>query len=104
MQDVISHLASTKRPRLLVRAARIGAGDYRREVHLARLLGGAEMEARAALDGLISLEGPMERARRRGAADYSAARHVEVLAAIIGETRLARAAEARRASALPKAV
>ena len=31
MQDILSLLSSLRRPRLLIRAARIGADDYRRE-------------------------------------------------------------------------
>ena len=39
MQDILSMLSAIHRPRLLMRAARFGAEDYRREVHLPRLLG-----------------------------------------------------------------
>ena len=39
MQDILSLLSSLRRPRLLIRAARIGADDYRREHHLWRILG-----------------------------------------------------------------
>ena len=39
MQDILSMLHAIHRPRLLMRAARIGAEDYRRGVHLPRLLG-----------------------------------------------------------------
>ncbi|MEL7088895.1 MAG: DUF6477 family protein, partial [Planctomycetota bacterium] len=39
MQDVLTMLQCLHRPRLLMRAARIGAEDYRRAAHLPRLLG-----------------------------------------------------------------
>ena len=39
MQDVLTILQQLQRPRLLMRAARIGAMDYRRSAQLPRLLG-----------------------------------------------------------------
>ena len=39
MQDIHSLLANLHRPRLLMRAARIGAQEYRRTGHLPRILG-----------------------------------------------------------------
>ena len=92
MQDILSLLASLRRPRLLIRAARIGADDYRREAHLARILGYAALpRSGAALMRLVDLEADLALRRRAEDTAYSIARHVEVLAAIMGEARLLRA-------------
>ena len=39
MQDLLTMLNTLHRPRLMMRAAQIGAQDYRRATHLPRLLG-----------------------------------------------------------------
>ena len=39
MNDLLMKLDTLKRPRLLIRAARIGMAEYRRDVHLRRHLG-----------------------------------------------------------------
>lgn len=39
MQDIFSMLSALHRPQLMMRAARIGAENYRRSSHLPRLLG-----------------------------------------------------------------
>ncbi|MCA0940820.1 DUF6477 family protein [Salipiger pacificus] len=89
MQDLQSLLGALRRPRLLVRAARYGAADYQRAAHLPRLLGAPCPERHgAALLRLMEMEDGLDSSRRARAASYSAARHVEVLAAIIGEARL----------------
>lgn len=95
MQDLQTLLGALRRPRLLVRAARHGAADYRREAHLLRLLG-APFPARqgAVILQLMDLEAALDAGRRGRVASYSVARHIEVLAALIGEARtLAAAAE-----------
>ena len=38
MLDINTRLANLKRPKLLARAVRFGIDDYRRDVHLKRLL------------------------------------------------------------------
>lgn len=38
MRDLLGMISALKRPGLLVRTAKIGADDYRREVHLNRIL------------------------------------------------------------------
>ena len=55
MKDIHSLLASMHRPRLLMRAARIGAQDYRRETLLPRLLGYGVLPRHA--DALMRLIG-----------------------------------------------
>ena len=84
-----------RRPRLLIRAARAGSEDYRRESHLPRLLGyGALPRPGAALMRLMEMEREQDDARRAEGASYSIARHVDLLVAMMGEARLLRDASA----------
>ncbi|MFK7743974.1 MAG: DUF6477 family protein [Roseobacter sp.] len=94
MQDILSMLNALRRPRLLMRAARIGADDYRRSTHLARLLGyGVLPRHGAALMKLMDIESDLNAQRVSGNTSYSLIRHVDVLIAIIGEARVLRAAQ-----------
>ena len=96
MHDLTSLLHSLHRPRLLIRAARIAAEEYRRDRHLARVLGGAPPKRRgAALLQLLETEGLMNERRKARDGAYSVARHVETLAAVIGEARLMAQADNR---------
>ena len=96
MQDILSMLHAIHRPRLLMRAARIGAEDYRRGVHLPRLLGyGVLPRHGAALIKLMELEAALETQRTEADAGYSLLRHVDVLIAIVAETRVLRAAQSQ---------
>ncbi|MBL3568750.1 hypothetical protein DSD19_04210 [Rhodovulum sp. BSW8] len=82
-------LATLRRPRLLVRAARFGLGDYRRERDLARLMQGRLPDnAQTVLAWLIDQEQRMEAIRQSGDAGYSTARHIELLIALMAEARL----------------
>lgn len=91
MQDIHSRIAGLRRPRLLVRAARFGVDGYDRAQRLPRLLerdvapGTGE-----ALVLLLELEEEHDLLRRTGRADYSAPRHVDVLIAIMAESRALR--------------
>jgi hypothetical protein len=92
MQDLLTQLASLRRPRLLVRAARIGSDSYRRETRLPRMLGyGLLPRSGPALLRLMALEAAMNDRRENGDAGYSVADHVELLTAVMGEARLLRA-------------
>ncbi|GAW33897.1 hypothetical protein RA2_00942 [Roseovarius sp. A-2] len=94
MQDILSNLDALRRPPLLIRAARIGVGDYKRAVHLPPHLGHAAAPRPAeALARLMEIEAGLERDRTERATGYRAARHVEVLIAILGEARLLRAGQ-----------
>ncbi len=89
MSTTLNALSHLRRPRLLIRAARFGAEDYRRAPHLARLLGpGTPGPGHDALSQLISLEAEQEELRQAGSANYGVARHVEILSAMMGEARL----------------
>ena len=92
MMDLLSFLTKLHRPRLLVRAARYGITDYKRDVHLTRILGTSRLPRSAvALTDLINLEMDADELRRQKAATYSPARHVELLIAMMGEAQLLRA-------------
>ena len=89
MIDLVRHLSTLRRPRLLVRAARIGVGDYQRERDLCRLMKSACLPSpERAVSSLISEEDALEEDRKRGDANYSPMRHVEVLIALMAESRL----------------
>lgn len=93
MTTDLKSLAHLRRPRLLIRAARIGAAEYRRDVHLRRHLGyGRLPSSRAALGALAEMEAALDVQRREARATYSAARHVDVLIAMMGEARILRSA------------
>ncbi|WP_375571055.1 DUF6477 family protein [Seohaeicola saemankumensis] len=92
MNDILHRLDALRRPRLLIRTARIGAEDYRRDIHLPRLLGHGGLQRNApALERLMDIEAGLDQSRRDGEAGYSTIRHVEVMIAMMGEARLLRA-------------
>lgn len=97
MQDLLTQLSHLRRPRLLIRAARIASQDYRRATRLPRLLGyGTSLKTGPALIKLMSLESAMNDKRESGDASYSIAAHVDLLTAIMGESQLLKAQSADR--------
>ncbi|NIZ15338.1 DUF6477 family protein [Phaeobacter sp. HF9A] len=89
MQDLATRLTSLSRPRLLARAARIGADDYSRGRDLKRILGSVLPNRPAAiLMRLLDLEAEQDHARRRHDAGYPLPRHVAILIALAAESRL----------------
>lgn len=89
MNDFRTMLANLRRPRLLVRAARHGLQDYRRDRDLRRLIAPAPgVTPDVALAHLLDEEARVENTRRAGDASYSIARHVELLIAMMAESRL----------------
>ncbi|MFD3189137.1 DUF6477 family protein [Sedimentitalea sp. HM32M-2] len=95
MQDLMSMLNSLRRPQLLIRAARYGAQEYRRDRHLQRLLGyGTLPRPAAAIMRLMEIERTLDDQRREDDAGYSLPRHVDVLIAMMGEAQLMRASQA----------
>jgi hypothetical protein len=92
MDDILIRLDMLRRPHLLICAARIGAEEYRRDIHLPRLLGRGALPRHApALARLMEMEGALDDSRRLGDASYSSMAHVEVMIAVIGEARILRA-------------
>lgn len=92
MKDILSMLNDLKRPRLLIRAAKLGVDEYRRETHLPRHLGYASLpRSGQAVMRLMEIEAVMNEMRSTGNASYSLVKHVDVLIAMMGEARLLRA-------------
>jgi len=92
MQDILTTLNSLRRPRLLIRAARLGEINYRRETDLRRHLGYGRLPRNGeALMALMDIESEMNTLRVMRDASYSATRHVDVMIALMGEARLYRA-------------
>jgi len=89
MSDLMHIFKQLRRPRILIRAARIAGASYQREKDLKRVLKSTRLPApdRGMAD-LLAVEAEIEDTRRTGAATYSITRHVEVLAALIVEARL----------------
>ena len=92
MLDLHTRIATLKRPTLLARAARFGVDDYRRTIHLRRILQTDALPRHGqAIMQLLDIEVAMNELRIDHAASYRPARHVEVLIAIMGEAHLMRA-------------
>ncbi len=87
MTDFQVLIANLRRPRLLIRAARFGLADYRRDRDLRRLLGQISTPDHD-VERLMSEEERLEEDRRAGEASYSVTRHIEILIALISDTRL----------------
>ncbi len=87
MTDFRALLNELRRPRLLIRAARLGLDDYRRERDLKRLVPNP-LTANRTVPHLLAVEEQLEETRRAGDAAYSVARHVDVLIALMAEVRL----------------
>lgn len=89
MTDFHALLSNLRRPRLLIRAARYGISDYRRDRDLRRLIDTTTMPSPdRALPRLLSEEERLEHTRQTGEASYSLTRHIEVLIAVMAEARL----------------
>lgn len=89
MTDPTTFLASLRRPKLLIRAARFGLADYDRTRDLGRLLHlPVAPSPHVAVGRLIEAEALLEESRKTGGAGYRPTRHVEVLIALIAEALL----------------
>jgi Family of unknown function (DUF6477) len=89
MTDLASILHALRRPKILIRAARAGVTDYRRERDLKRLLRQSRAAApTVAIGSLLDEERRLEGNRTSGEATYNLQRHVAVLTAILAEARL----------------
>lgn len=85
--DTLRPQRGTRRPRLLIAAARHGMEDYRRNRDLPRLIGPG-IAAAEVIDRLTELEERLEDSRRAGDPGWSCLRHVEVLIALLAERAL----------------
>ncbi|MGZ9812403.1 DUF6477 family protein [Pseudoroseicyclus sp. H15] len=93
MQDVLGRIGQLQRPRLLVRAARAGVEEYRRDHMLPRLLHCiAPPRSGEAVMALLDIEAEENARRLAGTADYAIPHHIELLIALMGEARHLRAA------------
>lgn len=89
MNDTTNRISALRRPRLLIRAARVGLSEYRRERDLCRLMATSHVPSpENAVECLLNEEEALERTRRDGETGYSVLRHVEVLIALMAEARL----------------
>ncbi|MGC1488739.1 MAG: DUF6477 family protein [Albidovulum sp.] len=89
MTDLLSLVSELRRPRLLIRAARAGLGDYNRGRDLKRLIRTQSAPSPdRAVTALLAEEERLEETRRTGDAGYSLTRHIEILIAMIAESRL----------------
>lgn len=92
--SILDTIHRTRRPRLLLRAARFGLGEYDRQRDLKRVLRlpAAPRVSPATVRTLMEMEREFEEQRTRppqAAGDtWRAARHVEVLICLIAESRL----------------
>jgi hypothetical protein len=88
MTDLATVLDALRRPKILIRAARAGVADYRRDRDLKRLLRlGRNAAPSHALGSLLDEERRLETIRAAGDATYSIQRHVAILTAILAEAR-----------------
>lgn len=78
---------TSRRPRLLIAAARHGMDDYRSNRDLPRLLGPAH-RCEEVVMRLEAMEGSLEQARLAGDPAWSCLRHVEVMIALMSERAL----------------
>jgi len=100
MEDILSIVSRLKRPTLLVRTARHGIEEYNRIVHLRRLLKTERPPSpgRAILQ-LLEIEAVVNEQRLDQRAEYSVARHVDLLIALMSEARILKASNAAKARA-----
>lgn len=87
MCEFHQRMAALRRPALLIRAARFGVQDYRRERDLKRLLGALPGPG-PALARLMAEEATLEEERCLGEAGYDLRHHLDLLIAMMGEARL----------------
>lgn len=89
MTDLKTALNALRRPRLLIRAARFGLTDYNRDRDLRRLIRSDKTPSPVtALGWLMEEEARIEESRKTEIAGYSPGRHIDVLVAIMAESRL----------------
>ncbi|GLQ34464.1 hypothetical protein GCM10007939_07470 [Amylibacter marinus] len=81
-------LRNIHRPRILIKAAQIGALQYKRETNLRQILRCVTLPKHTtAVERLAAQENALEEARKTGEASYSITRHISILAALLAEIR-----------------
>lgn len=89
MAEISTQLSNLRRPRLLVSAARHGLSDYRRSRDLRRIAGHSlSTSPRAVVAQLLDQEEQIEQTRLARDGTYSANKHVELLVALMAESRV----------------
>jgi hypothetical protein len=95
MPDLIEEVRSLRRPKLLIRAAHCGLGDYSRTRDLARLTRlGRIFSPEQAVRRLLAEETETDARRRSDDTGYSIRHHIALLVALISEARLLRGKDA----------
>lgn len=88
MLDIQSLVTQLRRPRLLVRAARFGIDEFRRDRDLPRLLKCEKTpKSGDAIMQLMDVEADLNNQMRQNVPGYTVARHIDVLTAIMSEAR-----------------
>ena len=86
MRNIEQRLNTLKRPKLMLEAARNGTARYDPKRHLPVLLGGSYHKSKTGqLDCLLDTEEIYNRLRKEKRAEYSPARHICYLIAILAE-------------------
>ncbi|MBZ0129530.1 MAG: DUF6477 family protein [Rhodobacteraceae bacterium] len=89
MSSLLHIINRLRRPKVLIRAARIGATEFRRERDLKRVLKTQSLpQPETGLPRLLAMEEELETTRRTEIAAYNVTRHVEVLTALLAEAQL----------------
>jgi hypothetical protein len=97
MEDVLTQISRLKRPTLLVRTARHGIDGYNRVIHLRRLLKADITPGPGqAIFKLMELEAMLDLQRTTKREEYSVAKHVELIVALMCEARILKASKASR--------
>jgi len=101
MEDALTQISRLKRPTLLVRTARHGMEDYSRVIHLRRMLKTHLLPGPAqAIMKLMEIEGMVNELRLAKRAEYSVARHIELIVALMCEAQILKASKASKARKL----
>ena len=89
MHKAIEALRALRRPRLLIRAARHGALEYNRNRDLRRIIKSDVLPGPGVtVPRLMDMEAQIDAMRCAGDRSYSIVRHVDVLIALMAESRL----------------
>ena len=89
MTDIFTLLENLRRPKILIRAARLQSADYNRETDLRFIVRTRKTPPpHEAMAHLLDREGGLEEARVSGEAGYNPHEHIRVLGALLAEARL----------------